>query len=148
VKVPTTFEELHQTILFYSGITLILFGPCSKIVAGVKSFTTAILSGKNIVKGLIAADSELPAKILYAMEIRIQRWLGECVKFEDWLMVNNCLVSFDKVFKTVMNSTMNVTLPPNFVKPTPKISPTSNIVTPTGEDGKQTGGEEKKIRQG
>jgi hypothetical protein len=61
-------------------------------------------------------------------------------------MVNNRLVSFDEVFETVMNSTMNLTLPPNFVKPTPKISPTSNNVTPAGEDGKGKGG--KKRRSG
>jgi hypothetical protein len=136
VKVPMIFKELHQTLLFHSGITSILFGPHSAIVAGMKSFVTAILSEKNIFKGRIAVDSKLPAKILYAMEIRIQRWLGECVKFEDRLMVNNRLISFDKVFEMVMNSTMNTTLPPNFVKPTPKISPTSNNVTPAGEDGK------------
>jgi hypothetical protein len=34
VKVPTIFKELHQTLLFYSGITSILFGPRSALVAG------------------------------------------------------------------------------------------------------------------
>ncbi len=144
VKVPTTFEELHQTLLFYSGITSILFGPHSAIVAGVKSFATAILSEKNIFKGRIAADSELPAKILYAMEICIQRWLGECVKLKDQLIVNDRLDSFNEVFEMVMNRTMNVTLPPNFVKPTPKNFPTSNNVTPTGEDGKRKEGKKRK----
>ncbi len=47
VKVPMTFEELHQTLLFYLGITLILFGVGSAIVAGVKSFAMAILSEKK-----------------------------------------------------------------------------------------------------
>jgi hypothetical protein len=144
VKVPTTFEELHQILLFYLGITLILFGAGSAIMAGVKSFAMAILSEKIIFKGRIAADSKLPAKILYAMKIWIQHWLGECLKFKDWLMVNNCLVSFDEVFEMVMNSTMNVSLPPNFVKPTPKNSPTSNNVMPAREDGKRKGGKKRK----
>jgi hypothetical protein len=64
VKVPTIFEELHQTLLFYLGVTSILFGPCSALVAGAKSFATAILSEKILFKGRIASDSELPAKIL------------------------------------------------------------------------------------
>ena len=72
VRVPTTFEELHQTLLFYSGITSILYGPRSALVAGAKSFALAISSEKIIFKGRIAADRELPAKILYALEIRIQ----------------------------------------------------------------------------
>jgi hypothetical protein len=62
VKVHTTFEELHQTLLFYSGIMSILFGPRSAIVAGMKSFATIILSEKNIFKGRIAANSKFPVK--------------------------------------------------------------------------------------
>jgi hypothetical protein len=78
------------------------------------------------------------------MEIWIQHWLGECLKFEDRLMVNDRLVSFDEVFEMVMNSTMNVSLPPNFVKPTPKNSPTSNNITSAREDGKRKGGKRRK----
>jgi hypothetical protein len=62
VKVPTTFEELHQTLLFYSSITSILFGPRSALVSGVKSFATAIQTKKIIFKGRIATDSDLPTK--------------------------------------------------------------------------------------
>jgi hypothetical protein len=46
VKVPMIFEELHQTLLFYLGITSILFGPHSALVARAKSFATAIFSEK------------------------------------------------------------------------------------------------------
>jgi hypothetical protein len=144
VKVPTTFEELHQTLLFYSEITTILFGLCSAIIAGIKSFATAIQLEKNIFKGCIAADSKLPAKILYAMEIQIQHWLGECLKFNNRSMANDCIVSFDEVFEMVMNSTINITLPPNFIKPTPKNPPTTTNITPTGEDGKQKGRKKRK----
>jgi hypothetical protein len=69
VKVPSTFKELHQSLLFYAGITTILFGPRSTIVTGVKSFATAILSEKIIFKGRIAANRKMPVKILYAMEL-------------------------------------------------------------------------------
>ena len=75
VKVPTTFEELHQSLLFYSGIASILFGTGSS-VAGVNSLANAIKMEKIIFKGRIAADSDLPTKILYAMAIRIQCWLA------------------------------------------------------------------------
>ncbi len=145
VKVPTIFKELHQTLLFYSGITSILFGPRSALVAGVKSFATAILLEKIIFKGHIASDSKLPAKILYALEIRIQHWLGECFKFEDRSMVNDRLVCFDEVFKMVMNSTINITLPPNFVKPAQKSPPTSTGAASAEGDGKKKGGTKRKL---
>jgi len=103
VKVPTTFEELHQPLLFYSGITSILFGMGSSLVARVNSLANAIKTEKIIFKGSIATDSDLPTKILYAMEIRIQRWLTECQNFSDRWMVNDRLVSFDKIFKMVMS---------------------------------------------
>jgi hypothetical protein len=79
-----------------------LFGPRSAIVTGIKSFATAILSEKIIFKGRIAADREMPAKILYAMELRFQRWLGECVKYEDRSMMNDRLVCFEEVFEMIM----------------------------------------------
>jgi hypothetical protein len=49
------------------------------------------------------------------MEIRIQRWLGECQKFDNRSMVNDRIVDFDPLIKMVLNSSMNVTLPPNFI---------------------------------
>jgi hypothetical protein len=55
VKVPTTFKELHQTLLFYLGIITILFGLRSALVIEVKSTTTAIQTKKTSSK-----DASLP----------------------------------------------------------------------------------------
>ena len=137
-KVRTTFEELHQSLLFYSGITSILFGTDSSLVARVNSLANAIKTEKMVFKGHIAANSDLPTKILYAMEIRIQRWLAECQKFSDRLMVNNRLVSFDKIFEMVMNSSLDMILPPNFIKPPPK-NPLPELNPTPGLDSKQKG---------
>ncbi len=120
-KVPAMFKGLHQTLLFYLGITSILFGSDCTLISGVKLIAAAIKTKKIIFKGHIAADSDLPTKKMYAMEIRIQRWLGKCQKFSDRSMVNDRLVSFDNVFEMVMNSSLNVIFPPNFIKPPPKI---------------------------
>ncbi len=114
------------------------------LIAGVKSFATAIQTKKIIFKGRIATNSNLPMKILYAMEIRIQRWLGECKKFGNHLMVNDRLVCFDEVFEMVMNSSINVTLTPNFINSPPKKLSTITTVTPSGDDGKQKGGKKRK----
>ena len=132
-KVRTTFEELHQFLLFYSGITSILFGSGSFLVAGVNSLANAIKMEKIIFKGRIAANGNLPTKILYAMEIRIQCWLAECQKFSNRSMVNDRLVSFGEVLEMVMNRSLNVILLPNFIKPPPpSLEPNST----SGDDGK------------
>jgi hypothetical protein len=44
----------------------------------------------------------------------------------------------------VMNSTINVSLPPYFVKPTPKASPISSDVMSTDGDGKKKKGKKRK----
>ena len=76
------------------------------------------------------------------MKIRIQRWLAECQKFSDRSMVNDRLVSFDEIFEMVMNSSLNVILPPNFIKPPPKIPSPKPNPTP-GQDKKGKGKKRK-----
>ena len=61
-------------------------------------------------------------------------------------MVNNRLVCFGKVFEMVMNCTLNVTLPPNFIKSPPK-NPTFTPPGAKDEDGKGRG-KGKKRKQG
>jgi hypothetical protein len=59
-------------------------------------------------------------------------------------MVNNRLVGFDKVFEMVMNHSLNVTLPPNFIKSSPKNPTTTTTVTPPEDNDKRQGGGEKR----
>ncbi len=135
IKAPRTLEELLQALQFYLDITAISFGPCSALIIETKSITTAIQSKKIVFKTCIATNGEFPTKFLYTMEIRTQRWLGECQKHSYRSMVNDRLVCFDKVLKMVLNSSLNVTLPPNFIKPSPK-KPTPEL-TPTPRDNRK-----------
>ena len=65
-------------------------------------------------------------------------------KIEDRLMVNDRLVSFNKVFKMIMNHSLNVTLPPNFIKSPPKNLTTTTSTTPPMDNDKQWGGGKKR----
>jgi hypothetical protein len=67
-------------------------------MVGVLTNAYAIQTKKIIFKTRITADAEFPTKFLYTMEIRIHCWLGECLKFDDHLMVNNHLACFHEVF--------------------------------------------------
>jgi hypothetical protein len=89
IKAPGTFEELLQALQFYTGITTILFVPCSMLIIGTKSITAAIQSKKIVFKMHIAANGKFPTKFLYAMEVRTQFWLGECQKHYNCSMVNS-----------------------------------------------------------
>jgi hypothetical protein len=78
------------------------------------------------------------------MVIRIQRWLGECQKLDDRSMVNDRIVDFDPLIEMVLNSSMNVTLPPNFVvKSTIKTPDTTTGLKRKLEDGDDHRGKKK-----
>ena len=61
-------------------------------------------------------------------------------------MVKDRLVCFDEVFEMVMNHSLNMTLPPNFIKSPPKNPTTTTTVTPPGDNDKQWGGKKKRKR--
>jgi hypothetical protein len=65
IQVPASFEELLQNLLFYSGITTILFGPQSALVVGVKTITSTIQSKKIMFKTCVAADAKFQTKFSY-----------------------------------------------------------------------------------
>jgi hypothetical protein len=147
IKALGTFEELLQALPFYLGITPILFGPRSTLIIGTKSITAAILSKKSVFKARIAANGKFPTKFLYAMEIRTQRWLGECQKYSNRLMVNDHLVCFNKVLEMVLNSSLNVILSFNFIKPSPK-KPMPKLTPTPGDNGKWNNNKRKSNKAG
>ena len=75
VKVPKTFEELIQSFVFYSGIATILFEKKSALVTKITELIHCIRCDKIVFKTRIAADKEFATKFIFAIEIRIQRWL-------------------------------------------------------------------------
>ena len=75
VKVPKTFEELVQLFVFYSGIARILFGKKSAPVTGIMELIHCIRRNKIVFKTCIAGNKEFATKFIFAVEIRIQRWL-------------------------------------------------------------------------
>ncbi len=97
-----------------------IFGHHNTLVIGRKSITAAIQSKKIVFKTRIVVNGKFPTKFLYVMEIRTQRWLGECQKHSDRSMVNDRLICFEEVMETVLNSSLNVTLPPILSSHLPK----------------------------
>jgi hypothetical protein len=133
VKVPTTFKELLQTLLFYSGIIMILFGPKSILVVGMRGTIFSIRCKKIMFKTRIAADSNFPTKFLFVIEICTQHWLGGCMQYDKESMVNDHIINFDPVIEMVLNSSLNVILPPSFIK-SPTKNPTNATTVLPGED--------------
>ncbi len=105
VKVPEMFEELVQSFVFYFGITTILFRKKSALVNGISGLIYCMRQNKIVFKTRIAGNNEFATKFIFAVEIRIQRWLKACMTYDDRSMINDCLVNFDTIVKSVLNST-------------------------------------------
>ena len=81
VKVPETFEELVQLFVFYSGITMILFGNKSALVKRIKGLIYCIRHDNIVFKTRIAGDKEFATKFIFTIKIRIQLWLQACMTY-------------------------------------------------------------------
>jgi hypothetical protein len=75
VSVPKDFTELLNIIKMYQGMATILFGKEGALAVEMGRALSLIEQEISTIKVRIAGDFRYPAKILYAFEIRIQRWL-------------------------------------------------------------------------
>jgi hypothetical protein len=97
VLVPKDFTELLSVINMYLGMATILFGSESPLAIEMGWALTLIEQEASTIKVRIAGDFRYPAKILYAFEIRIQRWLYLCELQEDRLTINDSIIDMDQV---------------------------------------------------
>ena len=65
----------------------------------------------STIKVRIAGDFRYPAKILYAFEIRIQRWLNLCEQQEDRSTINDSIIDMDQVMEQILHSSLTIDLP-------------------------------------
>jgi hypothetical protein len=90
VSVPKDYAELLNVIKMYRGmVTIVLFGPESALTVEMGRALALIEQEFSTIKVRIAGDFRYPAKILYAFEIRIQRWLNLCEQQEDRSTIND-----------------------------------------------------------
>ncbi len=91
--------------------------------------------------------SNTQQKILYAFEIRIQRWLCLCKQQEYQSAINDRIIDIDPVIKQILNSSLTIDLPIVFVPTaTNPAQKKEGDVTP---EGQQQGAEKRgKKRKG
>lgn len=143
VKTPTDFNSMEITLSFFGGACEIFFGEDAKGTKGIRIFHKKLISKRAIIKALIETDSTLPTKVLYAVDTRFQRHLGECRLATDRSEVNDRLVDFDDIFEELLDKRFNRTLPPTFQQVN-DTDADANIDDDTGTD---TGGPRKRRKR-
>jgi hypothetical protein len=104
VSVPKNFNELFNVIKMYQSMATILFGAESALVVEMGRALALIEQDVSTIKVRIAGDFRYPANILYAFEIRIQRWLHLCA-------INDSIIDMDQVIKQILNSSLAIASP-------------------------------------
>ncbi len=143
VNVPKDHHELIAVMEMYHSLTTILFGDKIALSVEVRHAITLLNSEISTIKVRIASDHTYPAKILYTIEIRIQRWLRHCEQNEDRSSIDNRIIDMDPVTEHILNSSLMIDLPPIFTDANP--SHTKGTIAPTAAAGgqQQQGGENR-----
>ncbi len=114
VKVPTTFEGLKNQLNFFEGAISIFFGPDSVPQEKLQDFIKGMMKMKNIYKAAIVNDKTFPAKVMFAIDIRYQRWLNECKQARDRCEVDDRIIDLTEIGNDICNSRFAIELPPSF----------------------------------
>jgi hypothetical protein len=141
----------NDTLIFYItdrlGIQVQLFKKAARIFFSKESVLTKCLSNihytiarnKKCFRDQIALDEFFPAKFLFTIDQRVQRWLKSCEQAENSQNeVNNRCLDLNNIIDAVLNGTFHSTLPPAFTKVN-----ASESAEKKEPDGKHKGGEGK-----
>ena len=140
VRVPKTFEGLRNQLLFFEGAISIFFGDDSVPRGKMSDFIESMMKRKTIYKAAIVNDEAFPAKVMYAIDIRFQRWLAECKRASDRCEVDDRIIDLSEIGNDICNSRFFVNLPPSFSRPHDSIEDEK----PSGSGGAQGGGRKRK----
>ncbi len=133
VTVPTKYYEMGNQITYFKGGVEIFFGNASKLAAGLGDFIADLESNRQVFMVAAAMDELFCAKVLFAIDFRAQRWMGQCRDAGgDRSTVDDSIVDFGDITEQVLNGSFDRKLPPTFIgkPPTPVTTPQYDILHP------------------
>ena len=114
VAVPTDIIGLDTQLKIFNGVLKVFLGPNNPVSHGIKSFLRDLEENSIEFESLSEADISIPAKILYGIDTRIQRFLVQCKRTYDREDVNERLVDFSDITDSCLNQSFSMSLPPVF----------------------------------
>ena len=133
VKAPSSYNDLEQQLKFFAGASQIFFGRESAGSAGLRDLVRKVCHYKSTLKVKCAVDKSFAAQVVYAVDTKIQRWLGECKTARDRSEVNDEIVDFNIVVNDILDNRFTVILPLAF-KHTENVETSSSVLgVPSGD---------------
>ena len=96
---PTTFEDLSARVKFLTGACIILFGANTALVKHLNIFLEKLKKNYLAIETRIVEDPTFTAKLLYAIDLRSQRWIQECMDAADICDVDDSIINFDNILR-------------------------------------------------
>ena len=129
VHLPKDFDSLGSQLVLFATASAIFFGKES--ICTVKLDQLVILVGRNkkALRDQIALDEWFAAKLLFALDKRVQRWLRSCKNATvSRAHVTDYVLDFENLLEQVFNGNFHMVLPMSFkkIEVEPK-SDTSNL---------------------
>ena len=114
VKIPTTIESLRFNIANTVAAAKFFFSIYSILPMELTRIHDHIIKNYTVYEALQYNDKRFTAKFLFAIDTRIQLWLGLCETMDNREDVNDKLIDFDDLLQAIMLRTFNIALPPSF----------------------------------
>ena len=91
-----------------------MFGAESIGAIKLATMVKTIMAHKALIKSKIATDDSFAAKVLFAVDLKSQRWLKDCRKAKGRDEVNDRILDADDLIDDIVNHRFNLQLPHSF----------------------------------
>jgi hypothetical protein len=130
VHLPKDFDSLGSQLVLFATVSGILFGKES--ICTVKLDQLVLLVGRNkkALRDQIALDEWFAAKLLFALDKRVQRWLRSCKNATvSRSHVTDYVLDFENLLEQVFSGNFHIVLPMSFKRSKSSPSLTQAIST-------------------
>ena len=113
VLFPSNIETTVERLQAIQVLSTYFFGRRSFISQGLIKLVNSCLDNKQLLRTRLFLDRQFIAKFIYAVDDRIYQWLRQCSSAEAVTDTDLELVDFTILFKDILLSRFDISLPPN-----------------------------------
>ena len=130
VMFPTTIETAVERLQALQVLSAYFFGRRSFISQGLIKLVNSCLDNRQLLRTKLYMDKKFIAKFIYAFDDRIYQWLRQCSTVDAVTDTDLELVAFGNLFKDIILSRFDITLPPNIGNVKNNITDQSDVTPP------------------
>lgn len=141
ISIPSSVEDLLIVINAFGGVASILFGTKSSLTLALRQLSRDMGLNKLHLKGKVKTDPSLIARMMFAVDNRVQLWLSYLRNAQDREDVNDEVLNCSSILNEIILDQFHLVLPPTFAMSRNKadeedVQPTKRIKKDKDKDDK------------